>query len=51
MATYQQLAVECFDFGKPEDWPSWIRRFERFREASGLKEKEEEAQVSALMGD
>ena len=42
-------AVECFDFGKQGDWPSWFRRFERFREASGLKEKEEEAQVSALI--
>eukprot|EP00731_Ephydatia_muelleri_P000002 Em0001g2a len=54
MATYQLPAVECFDFGKPGDWPSWVRRFERFREASSLKEKEEEAQVSALiymMGD
>ncbi|KAL5491281.1 hypothetical protein EMCRGX_G016538 [Ephydatia muelleri] len=54
MATYQLPAVECFDFGKPGDWPSWVRRFERFREALGLKEKEEEAQVSALiymMGD
>ena len=54
MATYQLPAVECFDFGKPGDWPSWVRRFERFREASGLKEKEEEAQISALiymMGD
>ena len=54
MATYQLPAVECFDFGKPGDWPSWVCRFERFREASGLKEKEEEAQVSALiymMGD
>ena len=54
MATYQLPAVECFDFGKPGDWPSWVRRFERFREASGLKEKEVEAQISALiymMGD
>eukprot|EP00731_Ephydatia_muelleri_P009037 Em0004g1375a len=54
MATYQLPAVECFDFGKPGDWPSWVRGFERFREASGLKEKEEEVQVRALiymMGD
>ena len=42
-------AVECFDFGKQGDWPSWVRRFEQFREASGLKEKEEEVQVSALI--
>jgi len=28
----------------PEEWPKWLRRFERFRQASGLKEKSEEAQ-------
>ena len=49
MATYQLPAVQCFDFGKPGNWPSWVRRFERLREASGLKEKEEEAQVNALI--
>ncbi|KAL5517029.1 hypothetical protein EMCRGX_G002494 [Ephydatia muelleri] len=38
----------------PEEWPKWIRRFERFRQVSGLDTKEEETQVSNLiycMGD
>ncbi len=36
MATYQIPPVEPFDFSKPEEWPKWIRRFERFRVASEL---------------
>ena len=41
-------------FSNPEDWPSWIRRFERYRSVSGLDEKTAEKQVDALiysMGD
>ena len=37
-----------------EGWPKWIRRFERYRLASGLNKKSSEVQVSALiynMGD
>ncbi len=54
MASYQIPAVEKFDFGQPENWPKWIRRFERFRQASGIASKTEESQVNALvysMGD
>ena len=40
-----------FNFSMPEGWPSWIRRFERFREASDLDEKSEQKQISSLMGD
>ena len=43
-----------FTFSKPEGWPSWIRRFKRFREASDLDEKSKQKQVSSLafaMGD
>ena len=43
-----------FNFSKPEGWPSWIRRFERFREASDLDEKSKQKYVSSLifaMGD
>jgi hypothetical protein len=43
-----------FDFTKPEEWPKWIRRFERFRIASGLELQSEEYQVNTLiytMGD
>ena len=45
---------DLFTFSKPEEWPKWIRRFEWFRHASGLDEKEEKKQVSTLiysMGD
>ena len=54
MATYQITAPENFNFNHPEEWPRWIRKFERFRLASGLSEKEEASQVNALiytMGD
>ena len=54
MATYQLQPPERFNFSQPDEWPSWIRRFERFRQASGLVGKEEEKQVNALiyaMGD
>ncbi|XDV25073.1 hypothetical protein PO909_029054 [Leuciscus waleckii] len=43
-----------FDFTKPEEWPKWIRRFERFRIASGLELQPDENQVNTLiytMGD
>ncbi len=54
MATYQVSPPEQFDFSRPDEWQKWARRFERFRKASGLEEKPEEAQVNTLiyaMGD
>ena len=54
MATYQVTLPEPFTFTRPEEWQKWIRRFERFRKASGLEAKQEEAQVNTLiytMGD
>ncbi len=54
MATFQIASPDSFDFQQPEEWPKWIRRFERFRQASGLAEKESCVQVNALiyaMGD
>ena len=53
-STSQISAPEPFDCSKSEEWPRWIRRFERFRTASGLAEKSEESQVNTLiycMGD
>ena len=53
-ATYQVSPPEQFNFSRPEEWPKWARRFERFRKASGLEEKEDEVQVNTLiyaMGD
>ena len=48
MTAFQVLPPERFTF-KPEDWSKWIRRFERFRFASGLEEKSEESQVNTLI--
>lgn len=42
-----------FNF-EPSSWPAWIKRFEHFRLASGLKDKDGAYQVNSLiytMGD
>ncbi|UYV77068.1 SDK2, partial [Cordylochernes scorpioides] len=47
-------APEGFNFGKPNEWPIWFKRFQRYRIASELSEKSESEQVNALiyiMGD
>ncbi|UYV67864.1 hypothetical protein LAZ67_5002299 [Cordylochernes scorpioides] len=55
MANYIQVAApEGFNFGKPNEWPIWFKRFQRYRIASELSEKSENEQVNALiyiMGD
>ncbi|UYV78016.1 hypothetical protein LAZ67_15003200 [Cordylochernes scorpioides] len=45
----KQLKNEQFNFNNPNEWPNWIKRFERFRKASELKSKKEEEQVNALI--
>ena len=53
MSTFPISPPESFNFVQ-DDWPRWIRRFERFRQGSGLQSKSEESQVNALiyiMGD
>ena len=53
VANYNVPPPEKFSF-KPEEWSRWIRRFERFRLATGLEEKSSESQVNTLiysMGD
>jgi len=50
---HQVTPPESFTF-KQQEWPKWIRHFERFRSAAGLAEKAEEVQVNTLiytMGD
>ena len=54
MATLQIAPLEQFNFNQPDEWPKWIHRFECFRDASGLSEKDEVHQVNTLvycMGD
>ena len=53
-SSYHVSPPEPFTFSRPEEWQKWIRRFERFRQASGLSEKGEATQISTLiysMGD
>ena len=53
-ATFNIQPPEPFDFSKPNDWTRWIRRFERFRQASNLSASSEDNQVNTLiycMGD
>ena len=40
---------EKFDITKPDSWPDWRQRFQRFRAASKLKSEDEETQISALI--
>lgn len=38
-----------FNFAQPEGWSQWIKRFQRFRSASGLQSKSEETQVNTFI--
>ena len=50
MATLFQISTpESFNFMNPEEWPKWIRRFERYRLASSLSNKPTKVQVNALI--
>ena len=48
VASYQVPPPEKFSF-KPEGWTRWIRRFKRFRKATGLDQKSGEHQVNPLV--
>lgn len=49
MDRFQVPLPAKFNFGRPEEWPKWIQRFERFRIASGLELQSEENQVNTLV--
>ena len=40
---------ENFNFAHPDTWMRWIKRFERYRVASGLLDRDESVQVSTLI--
>ena len=46
---FQIAPPENFNFSSPDEWPRWIKRFERYRQASGLSDKAETSQVNALV--
>ena len=48
-SSYQIAPPEEFDFTDPEIWSKWIRRFERFRTASGPNNRDQETQVNTLL--
>ena len=48
-ASVQLRPPDNFDFSKPVTWTRWKKRFKQFRVASGLKEQDEERQVSTLL--
>ena len=48
IANFQVSPPNKFSF-KPEDWPKWIQRFERFRKATGLDKRGGENQVNTLI--
>lgn len=49
MDRFQVPLPAKFNFGRPEEWPKWIQRIERFRIASGLELQSEENQVNTLV--
>ena len=40
---------EKLDFSKPQEWPDWKQRFERFRYATKLNAEGEVLQTNALI--
>lgn len=49
MAGTRLQPPELFDFGNPDRWGRWKRRFQQFRLASGLADESDERQVSTLL--
>lgn len=54
MATHTIAPPAPFNFKNPEEWPKWIRRFERYRISTELNDKDEVQQINTMiycMGD
>ena len=54
MATHNIESPAPFDFRNPEQWPKWIRRFERYRISTELSKKDAVLQINDMiycMGD
>lgn len=49
MATTQIPLPEKLESKKPEDWKRWIERFECYRIAAGLDEKDDKVQINTLV--
>ena len=49
MSTLQLRPPEPFKFKSPDGWLKWKRRFEQYRDASGLSGESDARQVSTLL--
>ena len=49
MTSFRVQLPEEFDFRRQEEWLKWSRRFERFRQSSGLVKEKEESQINKLI--
>ena len=50
MATNSTIPLpKPFEFARPEEWPRWIKRFERYRVVTELNKKDGPTQVSTLI--
>lgn len=49
MALLQLKPPDPFNFDSPDEWPRWKRRFQQFRDASGLAGEAELKQVNTLL--
>ena len=49
MSTVNLQPPAPFCFHKTDEWPKWKRRFEQYRQASGLADKGDERQVSTFL--
>ena len=49
MASVKLQPPSCFNFQSPDEWPRWKRRFEQFRQASGLSTEDKSRQVCTLL--
>ena len=49
MASVRLQPPSSFNFKEPDAWKKWKRRFEQYRQASGLAEEGDEKQVSTLL--
>ena len=47
--SFQVTLPETFPFSRPEEWVKWIQRFEQFRVASGLAQRDKEVQVNTFI--
>ena len=49
MESFSIILPETFMFSQLDNWPKWVRQFERIRQVSGLQAKSQESQINTLV--